>query len=296
MSVLKTSLANPSRIQGIFKYLLHTKDQREKKEDLERILSPDKLVEGKSSPRPMFRDALNESLKCGLLIKEEDGLYIAINPDLPVNARNPKLGIQLLPSTLANLFFAANNEDEKDFGLNCAWYLTQDIYDAPGTWQEVEQRVSQQGVGDILKLSSDRLFDQLSDWMCYLGFAWSHTLKEGSLKKILVPDPTVYIRRNLNQLFNGETGEKILLKDFIERLVINCPLFETGQLRETIEAKMSRQPNYLSTSTSFALFRLQDEGYIKLERESDADLLILPKVNNQVDDDSRISHIIYTAK
>lgn len=295
MSVLKTALANPSRMQGIFRYLLHAKGQREKREVLERILSPDKLVEDKTSPRPMFRAALNESLKCRLLIEEEEGLDIAINPDLPEEVRNPQLGTQLLPNTLADLFFASDNEDEKDFAIDCAWYLAQDLYDAPGTWEEVEHRVNQQGVGDLLKLSNDRLFDQLGDWMCYMGLAWSHALKEGkNLKKILVPDPTVYIRRNLNRLFKGQIGNKILLNEFINRLAIKCPIFETGSFRETIEANIGRRkPKYLSTSTAFALLRLQDEGYIQLRRESDADLMLLPKVNNQVDDDGRISQIIY---
>lgn len=296
MSVLKTSLVNPSRMQGIFRYLLHTKGQREKTEVLERILSPDKLVEDKSSPRPMFRSALRESLKCGLLI-EEEGLYIAINPDLPEDAKNPKLGTQLLPNTLANLFFASDNEDEKDFGLDCAWYLAQDLYDSPGTWEEVEQRVNTQRVGDLLKLSSDRLFDQLGDWMCYMGLAWGHARKEGNnSKRVLVPDPTNYIKRNLDYLFQ-ESSKKVLIKEFIDRLAEKCPLFETGKFRETIEANIGRrQPNYLSTSTAFALFRLQDEGYIQLTRESDADLMLLPKAKNQIDDNGRISHIIYITK
>lgn len=197
MSVLKTSLANPSRMQGIFRYLLHAKGQREKREVLEQVLSPDKLVEDKSSPRPMFRTALNESLKCQLLIEED--AYIAINPHLPEEARSIESGTQLLPSTLVNLFFASDNEDEEDFGYDCAWYLAQDIYDPPGTWKEVEKEVDRQKVGEFLKLSSDRLFDQVSDWMCYLGLAWSHSLAG----KVLVPDPTIYIRRNLGLLFNN---------------------------------------------------------------------------------------------
>jgi len=288
MSVLKTAKANPSRMQGIFRYLLHAKGQREIREVLEQVLSPDKLVEDKNEPRPMFRATLNESLKCRLLIEED--AYIAINPDLPEEARSIEFGTQLLPSTLTNLFFASNNEDEEDFGYDCAWYLAQDIYDAPGTWKEVEEKVYQQKVGEFLKLSSDRLFDQLGDWMCYLGLAWSHTLE----KKVLVPDPTVYIRRNLNLLFDRQSNNKIFLNEFIDRLAIQCPLFETGKFREAVEANIGqRQNNYLSTSTAFALFRLQDEGCIKLIRESDADLRLLPKANAQIDDDGRISHIIY---
>lgn len=291
MSVLKTSLANPSRMQGIFKYLLYAKGQKEKREVLEQVISPDKLVEDKSSPRPMFRAALNESLKCRLLIEEDN--YIAINPDLPAEARSIESGTQLLPRTLTSLFFASDNEDEEDFGYDCAWYLAQDIYNAPGTWKEVEEKVYQQKVGEFLKLSSDRLFDQLGDWMCYLGLAWNHTLGG----KVLVPDPTVYIRRNLNSLFTEQSNNKFLLNEFIDRLAIQCPLFETGKFREAVEANIGqRQTNCLSTSTAFALFRLQDEGYIKLIRESDADLRLLPKANDQIDDDGRISHIIYCNK
>ena len=114
MSVLKTALANPSRMRGIFRYLLHTKGQREKKEVLERILSPDKLVEDKSPPRPMFNDTLRESIKCGLLVKEDEEIFI--NHNLPEDARNPEFGDQLLPNTLTDLFFASNKEDEEDFG------------------------------------------------------------------------------------------------------------------------------------------------------------------------------------
>ncbi|MBA2747783.1 MAG: hypothetical protein H0U45_03350 [Tatlockia sp.] len=296
MSVLKTSLANPSRMQGLFRYLLYAKDQREKKEILEQVLSPDKLVEGKTSPRPMFRAALGESLKCRLLIEEDT--YISINPNLPEEVRSVESGTQLLPNTLSNLFFASDNEDEKDFGYDCAWYLAQDIYDTSGTWQEIEEEVYEQEVGEFLKLSSDRLFDQVRDWMCYLGFAWSHKIKDSNkTKRVLVPDPTVYIRRNLGLLFNKQTDEKMLINEFINRLAIKCPLFETGKFREAVEANIGLLPtNYLSKSTAFALFRLQDEGCIKLIRESDADLMLLPKANERIDDDGRISHIMYCGK
>lgn len=293
MSVLKTEKANPSRIRGIFRYLLQTKDQKEQIRVLERLLSPDKLVEGKSEPYPMFRDALKESIKCGLLIKEAE--EIAINPLLSEEARSPDLGDKLLPNTLCDLFFASDNQDEEDFGLVCAWYLAQDIYDAPGDWKAVDKQVDKQRVGDLLKMSSNTLYGQMEDWMCYLGLAWGHALNG---TRVTVPDPTVYIEQNLKHLFDGQKATKMLMKEFIDKLAKKCPLFETGKFREKIEANIGGRPqeNYLSTGTAFALFRLQDEGYIKLERESDAELMILPKADNQVSDDRRISHIIWTEK
>jgi hypothetical protein len=297
MSVLKTGLAHPSRMRGIFRYLLRVKGQRENRDVLESILSPDKLVEhvpenkeklkDKKMSHPMFNDALRESIKCKLLIEEDE--EVAINPNLPQDAINPQLGDRLLPDTLTYLFFASDNEDEEDFGRVCAWYLAQDIYDAPGTGEEVENLVSEQKVGDFLKMSSSRLFVQMDDWMRYLGFAWGHTLRG---KPVTVPDPTAYFKRNLKHLFNGR--QEITIQDFINRLAKRCPLFETGKFREEVEAQIgARETNFLSTSTAFALFRLQEEGDIQLERQSDSSFMILPKANNQVDNDGRISHIIW---
>ncbi|MEA5572614.1 protein DpdG [Calothrix sp. UHCC 0171] len=296
MSVLKTGLAHPSRMRGIFRYLLHAEGQREKRDVLERILSPDKLVEhlaieekskDKKPSHPMFNDAIRESIKCKLLIEENE--EVTINQNLPKDAINPQLGDKLLPDTFTYLFLNCDNEDEADFGRICAWYLAQDIYDAPGTWEEVEKRISEQKVGDFLKMSSSRLFVQMDDWMRYLGFAWGHTLGG---KTVTVPDPTAYIKRNLKHLFNGQ--KEITIQDFINRLAKQCPLFETGKFREEVETQIgTRETNFLSTSTAFALFRLHDEGDIQLYRQSDLAFMILPKVNNQVDNDGRISHIIW---
>lgn len=243
----------------------------------------------------MFNSSLKEGIKCGLLIEETscEERYIAINPKLSEFARSKELGDQLFSNTLAKLFFASDNKDEYDFGLVCAWYLSQNIYNPPKNWEEVEKAVNEQQVVQTIKLkmTSNTLYGQMDDWMCYLGLVWGHSLGG---KRVTVPDPTVYIRRNLNCLFT-QKGEKLLINTFIKQLGQNCPLFETGHFRETIEKHtVSRLPNYLSTTTAFALFRLQHEGYIELIRESDAPLMILPKANNQNDDSGRISHIIYS--
>ena len=291
MSVLKTALATPSRMRGIFRYLLQAPKQRENRKKLTRLLSPEKLSEGrnKSAEHPMFDAALRESIKCDLLIEENE--EIAINGHLPEASRHPQTGDKLLPDTLVQLFFASDNEDEEDLGRLIAWYLAQDIYDAPGTWEEVEQRVAEQRVAESLdlKISSNSLFGQVADWMCYLGFAWGHALELN--KKILVPEPTAYLRRNLKELFQGEVQAKLSIAEFVDRLAKKCPVFESGKFREQVEEKIGfRLPNHLSTSTAFALFRLQDDGYIQLIKESDADLFILPRVGNA----ERISHIIWT--
>jgi len=290
MSVLKTALATPSRMRGIFRYLLQAPKQRENREKLTRLLSPEKLSEGrnKSAEHPMFDAALRESIKCDLLIEENE--EIAINGHLPEASRHPQTGDKLLPDTLVQLFFASDNEDEEDLGRLIAWYLAQDIYDAPGTWEEVEQRVAEQRVAESLdlKISSNTLFGQVTDWMCYLGFAWGHALGGN---KIIVAEPTAYLRRNLKELFQGQVKAKLSIGEFVDRLAKKCPVFESGKFREQVEEKIDfRLPNHLSTSTAFALFRLQDDDCIQLIKESDADLFILPSADNE----AGFSHIILT--
>ncbi|MEG4841426.1 protein DpdG [Microcoleus sp. B9-D4] len=287
MSVLKTGRATPSRMRGIFRYLLQEPKQRANREKLTRLLSPEKLSEDKNEKYPMFNDSLRESIKCGLLIADNDD--IAINFELPEASRHPHTGDKLFPDTLVQLLFASDNEDEEDLGRLIAWYLAQDIYDAPRTCKEVEQLVVEQGVDRSLdlKASSNALLGQAEDWMCYLGFAWSHA--SDSNKKLVVAEPTAYLRRNLKDLFQGEAKAKLSIRDFIARLAKKCPLFETGKFREQVEEKIGgRLPNHLSTSTAFALFRLQDDGCIKLVRESDADLFIFPSG----DKEAGFSHII----
>ena len=291
MSVLKEFTVIPSRIRGIYRYLLNTKEQKEKKEVLGKMLSPDELVKDKPSERPMFEASIREAKKCGLLKEIDKVMEITINPNLSAIAKDPKTGDLELPNTLVQLFFASDNDDEYDFGLVCTWFLSQDIYNPPNTWEKVEQAIHQQKVDQTLglKMTNSGLYGQMDYWMCYLGLAWGHELNK---QRIIVPDPTVYFKRNLKYLF-AQTEARISLREFIDRLAKKCPLFETGHFRETIETNIGkRPPNYLSTSTAFALFRLQDEGYIQLIRESDADLMLLPKAEGKIDNDSRISHIV----
>ena len=81
MSVLKTALATPSRMRGIFRYLLQAPKQRENREKLTGLLSPDELSEGrnKSAEHPMFDAALRESIKCGLLIEDNEDILSLIH-------------------------------------------------------------------------------------------------------------------------------------------------------------------------------------------------------------------------
>lgn len=289
MSVFKVPYATPSRLRGVYRYLLQVRGQRLKKASLEEMLSPTSLIKGSEEggeSRGMVRAVVLEGQKAGLWKFEEDDVYLA--PELPEQVRNSKLGDRVLPMVLAHLFFQPTHLENHDLGRVCAWYLAQDVRHPLADWPTVEQKVQEQGVAGLLELNDAR-FGQFEDWFCFLGLGW-HLAYPGG--KLLMPDPTAFLRSYLNVLFRTKNTNRLPLSEFVKLLAQWCPLFETGVLRNDVEMYIRRENDVLSRSTALALWRLQAEGVVTLSYASDAVSLLLPK------DDSfeRFSHITWNVE
>ncbi|AFY67280.1 protein DpdG [Geitlerinema sp. PCC 7407] len=294
MSVLKNVEATPSRIRGVFRYLLNTRGQREKKSSLERILSPDYFVKDKPEKDrySMARAAINEGIKSGLFISDNED--IALHPNLPVKAKNPQFGDEFLPTVLSQLFFNLDNYENHDLAILCAWYLHQDIFEAPTDSESMVESFSEQvgaiqisglSDGETYKLNDERL-RQFEYWFCFLNFGWRHSVLG---KKAIVPDPTNYLRKVLKDVFKQKNSELIPVNEFILNLGRYCPVFESGAFRDEIEQKVGqREHNYLSSVTSVSLRRIEEEGLIKLDKLSDTAVWVFLDGS-----DSRISHITW---
>jgi hypothetical protein len=82
------------------------------------------------------------------------------------------------------------------------------------------------------------------------------------------------------------------IQDFVVALGRLCPVLETGAFREQMETRMGIvRGTRLSSSTAFALLRLQEEGLLELTLRSDADAMILPDGAEDV----RVSEITWKA-
>jgi hypothetical protein len=276
MSVLTEAYAVPSRVIGVYRFLLHARGQRDTLDSLTRHLAPDSLgrrgerdglgAEG-GTGKEMVRKTVNECLAAKLLA--EEGEALTLHPDLPEGARDPRRAELSLPLTLARLLITKQNDANHDLGLAIAWYLGLDVYAPPGNWPEVERILLDVGMKDALKLSDVR-YHMLEDWLCYLGFAWTHDPGE----RRLVPDPTAHLRWRLPELFPGPAREP--LPAVMARLAAVCPVFEEGLFRTRLRAGAGQAPNLLSTATALAWLRLRDEGTVELHHESDAPTLVLP--------------------
>src|ERR1051326_1019299 len=104
MSVLTDAnqYASSSRVRGVFRYLLPKAGQRESRDKLEKILSPESLLRGgdtDTTSRGMIKGTINECVKMGLLVEESDGndSVVAINPELLPDARSKRKGDATLP-------------------------------------------------------------------------------------------------------------------------------------------------------------------------------------------------------
>jgi len=221
----------------------------------------------------MIRNTINEAIAMGLLV--EDGNSVGISPDLDERAKHPRTGDALLPSTIASLMFAVDREGNHNLADAVAWYLAQNPYLAPGGWSETELLLQDQGAATFLEMTNDARYSQFKDWSCFLGFAWRHELAG---REVLTPDPTAYLRQELDALFGED--RTLPIGDLLSRLASRCPLFETGVFRERVESVIGRRPSpqHLSSTTALALLRLQDEKRLELTKLSDAAVFVFPIV------------------
>jgi hypothetical protein len=278
MSVLTDSnqYASSSRVRAVYRYLVRAKDNSEAREQLERRLSPESLLRGgdeDSTSRAMIRGTVGECLKMKLIAPAGDD--VILSPELPEEVRRPIEGDPSLPVLLARLMITTENDANANLCSILAWYLAQDAYAAPGNWLEMDEAIQRQGAAAHLTEMNNARYSQFEDWVCYLGFAWRHALGE---KKVLTPDPTAYLRRSLTGLFEGSRGQAMPLGDFITKLGAACPVFETGEFRNRVEALLGPRESeaHLSSTTSLALLRLKEEGLIELSVRGDARLFVLP--------------------
>lgn len=278
MSVLTDAhqYATSSRVRGVYRYLIKRKNQREKRETLESLLSPQSLTGETTPTRPMVHGTISECIKMQLLYEDLESGELYLNQNLPVEALDPVQGDQILPFTLATLMLTTENNSNENLALVISWFLAQKISDAPKDWTQFEaQLFAQTGAGRLGM--NDARFSQFLDWICFLGFAWWHSLQG---ERVITPDPTAYLRRSVKNIFSAETSDTMPVREFMNRLAEKCPVFENGAFRSRIESESkveARDLSRLSTTTTFGLLSLRDEGVIELYKLSDADVYILPE-------------------
>jgi hypothetical protein len=263
MSVFSNVESVPSRVRGVFRYLLMQNGQCASLEAITAALAPDALSDG---DQPRRKDAVTGTVdacvEMGLFTINDD--VVAIQRELGGPQRDPLIGDDLLPSTLAKLVFSPDDATNPnvDFGRALAWVLTLDPYGPPLTWRLAEQRLKG---SDAATLGfRDARFGNLCHWSVFLGYA-----RSGGKGLMLIPDPTSAVRRSLSRLL--APGEKASIVDVLDQLAKSDPVLDSGTYRAEIDrwAAPDASRTQISRSLSLALKRLQDEEFIILKYGAD---------------------------
>jgi hypothetical protein len=295
MSVYEQAYATPSRIMGVYRYLLHAKRQRAAREELEALMMPENLPlkvaqpangstdeepeEKKGAPkREMVQRTIDEAITMRLV--KSDGDDVSLHPDLPATARSPESGEHTARRTLSTLLLSGENVANHDLAKALAWYLGQDVYAAPSSWADVEQEYSV--AKKALEMTNSR-FGQLVHWSRFLGLAWAHAAPEragqsASTKLALTPDPYWQLRWRLADLFAEQRSAVLPLAAVVADLAVAVPVLEAGSFRNALEGGLlpTREPHQLSSSSAHAWMRLHEGGLARLAYRSDGTAYVFP--------------------
>lgn len=214
------------------------------------------------------RDQENIRIKSELLPKKNKVSLDSLTENLPVITRQLLLKEEnCLPLWDDIIDSEKGNGTSADFVRAISWVLSQDIYNFPKVWREVESIESSQVLNGKKIFSSDFRFNAFRHWARYLGFATG----ESSAFQI---DPTVVVRDSLPVIFKSE--KEIPAHDFLRMLNKQLPVFDFGDYRKKVEESLNpstwRRPSdgHLSMSLSFALKRLDMSNVVRLVGKADS--------------------------
>lgn len=264
MSVFSNVESVPSRVRGVFRYLLVQKGQSATLESIIAALAPDSLSDtGQPLRKDAVKDTLGVCIEMGLLTRRED--LLAIQQNLAPPERDPLTGDDLLASTLSRLVFTPDDttNPNAEFGRALAWLLTLDPYGPTVTWSVAEERLKGSDAA-TLGFQNAR-FGNLYHWSVFLGYA-----RSDGKGLALIPDPTAAVRRSLSRLL--APGVKKSIVDVLEQLSKSDPVLDGGTYRTEVDrwAAPDASRTQVSRSLSLSLKRLQEEGFIDLKYGADA--------------------------
>ena len=294
MSVLSNYTASPTRVVGLYRFLLQRSEGREKKSVLMRSFMPSATTnESAGEPRKILTETIAAGESLGLWEQDGDDLVLRKSPpngqaevDVVEEPLEETATSTRLWKIVANALWTGSKNND-DLGYAAAWFLTQNPADGGWTQSRVSERIKDTEWSSRTGISESGKYSCFRDWMTYLGFGWHLPGKSG---RKLLPDPTVHVRRRLEDVFD-EPGQKMTFPTFVEHIAKISPVMDGGRFRRAVEAERSgRLENHLSASTVLALQRLEEENVVDLLSKSDAPSHLVLAVEGER---RQITHIVW---
>jgi len=286
MSVISSMEAIPSRVRLLVS-VLSERSMGETEERLRDFLSPETLRRDVAEPIAIFRATLKAAKDMRLVEDVEGKICVRAG----VFSRPSKFEDEFLTAIEAALL-APGAEDEHgqtDFARAVAWFLMQSPK-TPLKWSvnykaDIEKQLTLPENVRFDLTTRDR-WNSFHYWCRFLGY--------GSViaGRALVADPSGALRRLLPRALGQEREAPI--RTLLGSLAKVSPVFEDGRIRQEIEGdavpEFRREPQRLSQSTSFALLRLEQEGWLAIDARPDAQAMVLDFGKDAA---RRVSHLVW---
>jgi hypothetical protein len=264
MMLYQTMAPTPGRVLGLVRLLQGLADKAATRRELCDLMDPPTL-----RPRPVAEpkdigEILGAAAEAGLAEDYTAGgkRSLRLASQLPDGTPMPAEPATVLPDLMARLALRPQIGGKPNrFAEACAWLLTQPVIGAPQGHNALRTGLQAAGFDlDEVHLRTELRLDNLLYWAVYLGLVWRTRETAGHG---VVPDPTAYLRRNLDQLL--PRGERLPVADFVARLGEACPVLDGGAVRTAVLRRMEASgippvpAERLSDALSFALRRLRKE-------------------------------------
>ena len=293
MSVLSNYTASPTRVLGLYRFLLQHSEGCEKKSVLMRSFMPPVTTnESAGEPRKILAETITAGESLGLWEQADGDLVLRKGPTngqveagAAEGPTEETVTSMRLWTIVSNALWTGNDGND-DLGYATAWFLAQDPARGGWTQSRVSEQIKDTEWSDRTGISESGKYTCFRDWVTYLGLGWHLPSSSG---RELLPDPTAHIRNRLADIFD-ESGQEMIFPTFIEHIAKISPVMDGGRFRRAVEAERPGRPeNHLSASTVLALQRLEEENVVDLLSKSDAPSHLVLAVEGER---RQITHIV----
>lgn len=263
MKIYENVEAVPSRLLGLAHLLARWSKDGMSRDDLVAFMQPQG---GQSNLAPATIEA---AIKVQLVEEyfEKGNKCLKLSEDTSRLKADPDLIHEIFPEIMTHILLRPEAQGECNHSARvCAWLLAQAVTKVPQGHGELKAALEKHGFNlDEFGLRNDARWDVLIYWTQYLGLTWQ-TRDEKCMG--IVPDPTVFILRHIDQLLPSD--QEVKASEFRTALGRLCPVLDGGSVRETVLRIMAESgtvqqwpDDQLSSALSFALRRLSRSGHLK---------------------------------
>ncbi|MFI9811656.1 protein DpdG [Saccharothrix variisporea] len=224
--------------------------------------------------RKVFDRSVSSLAELGVINRDND----VLSPTGPLEVDHDSIVDVLRQAILATENNTRVGEDPSQSGPRdlvraLCWFLTIDPTSAPLGWAEV-QTLQPHAIKDELgaPIVNDTRWNPFCSWSSALGFCTpALTGDGGSQRARLTPDCTAAVRRTV--LSRWEPGQSLGPSTVLGELRGALPVLPGGSFSTAVGIEPP-DTNHAGPSLSFALLRLHDERWIRLEQDDDARSLL----------------------